>query len=106
LAGCGEAGAPDGAAEFLADVAVAEAASDRVAEHRVVGALKLEASQCSRSSFPIEGARTTSRLLAAVLSGAYSRRLPCQLPVDVDDGLVVVDVGPGEAERFVMRRPV
>src|SRR5712691_662332 len=40
----------------------------------------------------------TSRLLAGVLSGPWT--VPGELGVDADQPGLVVDVGPGEAERF------
>jgi len=89
-------GALEGLAEAFADVAVVEAAAERVGEHEVVCCLVAagepvlaHAWRAARRGLP---RAVLPRFEPGVLAAAR------ELPVDADQSGLVVDVGPGEAE--------
>jgi hypothetical protein len=73
LAGCLQAGALDGLAEAFADVAVVEAAPERVGEYEVTGRLVAAREPAFAQALGDRWAKMTSRLPASVLSRACSR---------------------------------
>ena len=78
-----QAGALDGVAEAMPDVPIVDPRPLAVVKTRSWGAVWSVASRGSPSSFPIAGARMTSRFPASVLRGACFA-LAGELPMDAD----------------------
>jgi hypothetical protein len=94
-----QARALGGLAEAFADVAVVEAAAERVAEDEVARLLGA-AGESVLAQAP--GERGGENDLAPSCLGLERRvfALAGELAVDADQAVGVVDVGPGQAERF------
>jgi hypothetical protein len=91
--------APDGLAEAFADVAIFEAAAERVRKDEVARLL-VAAGEPVLTQAPGEGGGENDLASASfgLERGVFA--VAGELAVDADQSGLVVDVGPGEAERF------
>ena len=90
--------------EAVADVAVVEAAPERVAEHKVTRRLVATGEPAFAQAL---GERRGEDHLASAGFGLERGvfAVAGELAVDADQAGLVVDVGPGEAERFANPQP-